>query len=465
MRVLLILLAGQAMAVMDGSILTVAAPTLRADLGASDAQLQLVIAMYTIAFGALVVTGARLGDVIGPRRAFLLGLACFTLASLAGGSALDVTVLIAARAAQGAAAAVMTPQVLSIIQRQFAGEARARAMGGYSLVLAVGVAAGQVAGGLIVGADWPIASWRPALLLNAPIGLLLLVGARRGLPAPIRLEPRRLDIVGAGVLTVALLTLVVPLTLGRDAGWPTWVWPCFAVSALAVVAFVAVERRVRRRRGDPLIDLGMLRLPGIAAGVAAVMVVMGSYAGFLLSLTLYLQDELGFSPLRAGLTFAAYAAGFATASLTWTRLHGRVRAALPIVGPPLMAAGILGIGVAADGRSWPVGATTLLLAAGGIGHACAFSPLATRLTTGVRREQAADLSGLILTSSIVGNVLGVATFVGVYLDALPEGSEHALSLTGAVLAGALLVTAALAAAALAPGRRAAVATTPPAAET
>lgn len=170
MVALVILLVGQAMAVMDGSILVVAAPSLRADLHASGAELQLVVAMYTMAFAALVVTGARLGDILGRSRAFGLGLATFTAASLIGGLAPTSSVLIGARALQGAAAALMTPQVLSIIQTTFAGERRARAIGAYSMILAVGVAVGQIVGGLLVTAHLLSDAWRPALLLKAPSG-------------------------------------------------------------------------------------------------------------------------------------------------------------------------------------------------------------------------------------------------------------------------------------------------------
>jgi len=293
MRALTILLTGRAMASMDSSILAVAAPTLRVDLHASGGQLQLVVAMYTVAFATLLVTGARLGDVLGHRLALLCGLAAFTAASLAGGLAPTPAALIVARALQGAAAAVMTPQILSIIQLTFEGEARARAVAAYSVILAVGVAAGQVLGGLVIGAHLLAASWRPALLLNAPIGASLLVGARRGLPITTAHRRRRLDAAGAGLLSAALLAFVVPLTLGRDGGWPGWVWPSFAASAAALTGFVHVERRIAARRGDPLFDLEVLRLPGVAAGVAGVALVMGAYAGFLLSLTLHVQQASG----------------------------------------------------------------------------------------------------------------------------------------------------------------------------
>jgi hypothetical protein len=451
MRALIILLVGQAMASMDGSIMAVTAPSLRAGLDPSDAQLQLIVAAYTIAFATFVVTGARLGDVLGPRRAFLLGLASFTLTSLAGGLAPSPATLIAARGVQGAAAALMTPQVLSIIQLEFEGELRARAIGAYSLILAVGVAAGQVLGGLIVGAHLLAAAWRPALLLNAPIGAALLLAARRGLPAPAaEAAARRLDLAGVAVLSAALLALVLPLTFGRDAGWPLWVWPSLACCGLALAAFAAIERRVGSRGRDPLFDLSVLAVPGVTAGVVAVMLVMACYWAFLVSLTLHLQGSLGFTPLEAGLTFAAYAGGFATASMLWTRAGAIVRDRLPVVGPLAMAGALVGVGLIAAGGGWPVAATLPLLFAGGVGHACGFSPLAHRLSASVQPRQAADLSGLLLTASLVGGTLGTAGFVGIYLGAASDGSGHALALTTGVLAAALAATAACALRALAP---------------
>jgi predicted MFS family arabinose efflux permease len=454
MPTLVIVLAGQAMASMDASILVVAAPSLRTDLNASDAQLQLVVAMYTIAFATLVVTGARLGDVVGRRRAFLTGLAGFTLASLAGGLAPTPAMLIAARAFQGAAAALMTPQVLSIIQLEFEGETRARAIGAYSLILAVGVAAGQILGGLLIGAHLLAEPWRAALLINAPVGALLLVAAPRGLPVTTPGPPRRLDLAGAAVLSSALVALVLPLTFGRDAGWPAWVWPSFAGCALALAGFVRLQRRVLAQRGDPLFDLNVLRLPGVAAGVAAVMLVMGSYEGFLINLAIHLQDGLGFTPLHAGLIFAVYAGGFATASLTWTRASGAARDRLPVLGPLVMGATLLGVGLTAIGGGWPVAITTPLLFAGGAGHAFGFSPLASRLTEAVRPAQAATLSGLVITASFVGQVLGVAAFVGIYLGAAPHGSAQALAETTGAIAAALVATAVCAHRALAPARAA-----------
>jgi Major Facilitator Superfamily len=441
MAVLLVLLVGQAMASMDASILVVAAPSIRSSLHASGAQLQLIVVAYTLTFGALVVTGARLGDVVGRRRAFVLGLAAFTACSLAGGLAPDPALLIAARGLQGAAAALMTPQVLSIIQLQFDGERRARAIGAYSMILAVGVAAGQILGGLLVTAHLLTAAWRPALLLNAPIGGPLLLASRRVLPAMSPVADRRLDLNGAGLLAAAMLALVVPLSFGRAYGWPAWSWLCFAACAVATSSFIAHERWLRLRGGDPLLDLGLFRTPRVAAGVIAVLLVMSCYAGFLVSLTFDLQGGLGFSPLHAGATFAIYAAGFATASLTWTRAGEAARARLPVFGPLVMGTALLGIGLSADDYGWSPALTTPLLFAGGLGHACGFSPLTDRLAAAVRAAEAAQLSGLILTASLVGQVVGVAGFVGLYLSAAAGGSAHALAVTTWALSIVLALTA------------------------
>jgi MFS family permease len=451
MQGLIVLLMGQAMASMDASILAVASPSLRLDLGASGGALQLIVAMYALAFGTLVVTGARLGATLGYRRAFVRGLGAFTLASLAAGLAPSAEVLVVARGFQGAAAALMTPQVLSIIQLHYEGERRARAIGAYSMILAVGVAAGQLLGGLLVSAHLLSAAWRPALLINVPVGVALLVGARRWLPRMATGDGRRLDVGGVGLLAAALLALVIPLTFGRQAGWPAWVWPSLAASVAAGTAFVALERRLILRRAQPLLDLRLLTLPGIGAGVLAVLLIMACYAGFLIALTLYVQGEpLGYSPLQAGATFAVYAAGFATASLTWSRFPPPVRDRLPILGPLVMGAALLAVGLMTSNGQWDAALSAPLLFAGGAGHAWGFSPLASRLTSSVSSANAPDMTGFILTASLVGQVIGVATFTGVYLSHATPGPAAALAVTTGVLAASLVVTAACAWAAVSP---------------
>ncbi|MCW6009314.1 MFS transporter [Micromonospora sp. CPCC 205371] len=424
------LLTGQAMASMDNSIVAVAAPAIRDDLAATGAVQQLVLAGYTLAFGVLVVTGARLGARYGYRRMFMLGLAGFTLTSLVCGAAPHSAVLVAARVAQGAAAAVMTPQVLSLIQVRLEGNARARAIGLYSMILALGVAAGQVVGGVMVSLDLGGLSWRPAFLVNVPIGAALLLLAPRLLPAD-SAQVARFDIAGVWLLSGAMTGLVLPLVLGREQGWPLWAWAAtLALGGAALAAFARHERRVPA----PLVELGLLTARPVRLGLTACCAVMGSYAAFLFTLTLHLQDRLGFTALQAGLAFVPYATGFAVCSLLAARLPSAARAVMPVAGPLAFALAAAALWLV--GRyGWPVLAASALLLVAGAGHAAGFTPVVTRITTLVTPAQAASLSALISTGSLLSSVLGVAAIGGVYLAVGTFGASVAL-ITAVLVLGA-----------------------------
>lgn len=444
---LAILLAGQAMSSMDGSIAAVAAPAIRADLAAPAAVQQLVLVGYTLAFAVLVVTGARLGARLGYPRVFRLGLAGFTAASLVCGIAPWPAVLVAARVVQGAAAALMVPQVLALIHRRLTGRAREWAIGAYSAVLALGVAGGQIIGGLLVTADLAGLSWRSAFLVNLPIGMVLLVAAPRYLSdVGDRDDEQRLDVVGVLTLSGAMVAVVLPLVVGREFGWPAPSWAAlFCIAGGLLAAFLRHERRATGRTA-PLIDPGVLATPGVPTGLAASFVVMGCYAAFLFALTLHLQDGLGFSALAAGLAFVPYATGFAVCSMSIPRLSGRLVRPLPVVGPLVLAgaAGMVALS-SRDGWDW-VGCSGLLVLAGA-GHAAGFSPLVARMSGGIRAASAASLSALISTGALLANVLGVAAVGAVYLaraGASGAGSGTGFTLAVAVIAG-LLVFGALAA--------------------
>ncbi|MFG2059077.1 MFS transporter [Micromonospora sp. NPDC048930] len=445
---LTVLLTGQAMASMDTSIAAVAAPAIRADLAGPPAVQQLVLAGYTLTFAVLVVTGARLGVRHGYARMFRFGLAGFTLASLACGLAPGPVALVLARAAQGAAGALLVPQVLSLIQAHFTGAARSRAIGAYSMVLALGVAAGQVVGGLLVTLDLGGLTWRTAFLVNVPVGLLLWPVARRVLAGSPAAAPARegLDIPGVVLLSAAMLALVVPLVFGRDLGWPGWIRAvAVAAGAVGLRLFLGYEVRRARRGRDPLLDVAVLRRPGVAAGLAACCVVMGCYAGFLFVLTLRLQDGLGFTALAAGLAFLPYASGFALCGLAVPRLPERVRGVLPVLGPLALAAVVTVLAWAAR-ESWPWVAGSALLLAGGAAHAASFSPLVGRLTGIVPVASAAALSALVSTGTLLAAVLGVTAIGGLHLALAGTGrTGAALSLPPAALTAALLLTGALAA--------------------
>ncbi|GGS81950.1 MFS transporter [Streptomyces tanashiensis] len=443
-----VVLAAQFMALLDVFIVNVAAPTIRTELSASGGALQLVIAGYTIAYAVLLITGARLGDLLGHRRAYLGGLVLFTAASLACGLAAGTGQLIAFRLVQGAGSALMIPQVLSLIQRNFAGERRVRALSAYSAVLATGAAAGQVVGGVLVSADLFGTGWRPVFLVNVPIGIALLVLGARVLPRDAHAGPTRaraLDLPGLLLLAAAVSLLTVPLVLGQEQDWPLWSWLSLGGSLVLAAVFGAYESRLARRGGAPLIAPRVLRIPGMGRAVLWISVSMGVNAGFLFTLTLHLQGGLGHSALRAGLTFGPAAVVFGTVGLTWRRWPARLHRALVPAGFLLGGAALLAVGgLLGDGGTGGWGLYPALGAVGA-GISLAFSPALTGALATVRPEDAADASGLLATVTQLGQLVGVAAFgtvfLGRYAGSGAQNSADALWVTVLALAAASLVGA------------------------
>jgi EmrB/QacA subfamily drug resistance transporter len=459
--VLAVLLLGQFMAILDVSIVNVAAPTLREDLNASGAGLQMAIAGYTISYAVLLITGARLGDRLGHGRAFRWGLTGFTAASLLCGLAPDTGTLIAFRLLQGVGAALMMPQVMSLIQRTFEGAARARALSLYSAVIACGAVVGQVLGGVIVSADLFGTGWRPVFLVNVPIGLLLLVLARKPLPAD-RGEPGRgLDPAGVVTLSASVLLFVVPLVLGHEEHWPLWGWISIAASAVAFAAFVAVERRVVARGGSPLVSGRVLRAPGLLVGAASLFLAMINYGGYLFVFALHLQSGLGESAERAGLAFAPAAVGFAVTGLTWRRLPGRFHGPMIPGGLVVAALGYLALAPILHGGGTGGGIMELDLLLLGLALGLAFSPMITVALTHVPPADAADASGVLVTVFQLGQVVGVATLGTLYLSLVHHpgaiSSAHSLTTTLVVLAISATAAAGFAVPLVRPRRPAAVA--------
>jgi MFS family permease len=445
---LIVLLAGQFMALLDVTIVNVAMPTIGRSLHASGAELQLVVAGYTVSYAMLLITGARLGDLYGRRRMFLAGVAVFTLASLTCGIAPGAGVLIAARLVQGAGAAAMMPQIMSVIQLRFDGAARARALSAYTAVLSSGFVAGQVIGGVLVTANLFGESWRPVFLVNVPIGLAVLALVPRVVPADSPGRARRLDLAGLAVAVPAVFLVVLPLMLGHQEGWPGWVFGCVAAGLALGLVFVLVERRIADRGGDPLLNLAVLRAPGLVPGLAAVAVLMITYGGFLFSFALHLQGGLGDSALRAGLTFAPCALVFGACGYFWRRLPVALHHVLAPLGCLAAVGGYAA--VAAVLHSGGSGGLLLqvVLVITGASLALGFSPLVTHSLVRVPLHQAADASGLLTTTIQLGQAVGVATFGSLFLSldsgravsghGLAAASGHALAVTLGWLAGAMV---------------------------
>jgi MFS family permease len=451
---LIVLLAGQFMALLDVTIVNVAMPTIGRTLHASGAELQLVVAGYTVSYAMMLITGARLGDLYGRRRVFLAGVVVFTLASLTCGIAPGIGVLIGARFVQGAGAAAMMPQIMSVIQVRFDGAARARALSAYTAVLSSGFVAGQVVGGVLVTANLFGQTWRPVFLVNVPIGLAVLALVPRVVPrdeaghalaggsggvVPPRQHRRQLDLAGLAIAVPAVFLVVLPLMLGHQENWPEWVFACIGLGLVLATVFVSVERRIADRGGDPLLNLAVLRAPGLVPGLAAVAVLMITYGGFLFSFALHLQGGLGDSALRAGLTFAPCALVFGACGYFWRRLPAAWHHLLAPLGCLVAVGGYLA--VASVLRSGGSGGAPLQagLIVTGAALALGFSPLVTHALVRVPLRHAADASGLLTTTIQLGQAVGVATFGSLFLT-LDTGRGTTTSTTSAVSGHALAIT-------------------------
>ncbi|MDQ1742961.1 MAG: hypothetical protein QOE23_1300 [Pseudonocardiales bacterium] len=443
---LVLLLLGQFMGLVDVFVVNVAMPSIGTEFDASGASLQLVVGGYVISYAMLLITGARLGDLYGRRRMYLLGVVVFTIMSAACALAPNTATLVVFRIAQGAGAAVMVPQIMSVIQMQFQGKARAQALSAYGAVLSTGAVAGLVLGGVIVNADLFGTSWRPVFMVNVPIGLVLIALVPRLLPQDAPTARRRLDLAGLAVAIPAVFLMVLPAVLGRELDWPAWTFACIAVGIVLAVVFVLIERRIAAAGGDPLLNFAVLRAPGISVGMITLICVQLTYGGFLFVFTLHLQAGLRESALRAGLTYLPMSILFGLTGFYWRKLPERLHPVLAPAGLALSAVsyGLIGIAMhSGTSGGWLMWVGTML---NGVGMGLSVSPLLTQSLVNVPMMQAADASGLLTTAVQLGQVAGIAVFGAIYLTLIERtGDTHAHVVGSAMSTTAvwILVVAAL----------------------
>ncbi|WP_207549926.1 MFS transporter [Thermostaphylospora chromogena] len=428
---LLVVMTGTFLAIMDSFIVNVAVPSIRAELQATFAQVEMAVGGYILVYGLLLVTGGRLGDMFGARRLFLIGIGIFVLASLAAGLAPDPVTLIAFRVVQAVGAALFYPQVLAVLQTAFTGQARAKAFAVFGVTIGLASIAGQVLGGLLIHLDVFGLGWRNVFLVNVPFGLLAFAGAVRLLPvgrtASDGAAGGRLDLTGVGLLSGALLLLSVPLVEGQHVGWPAWTWISMAASLPALWVFVAWERRLAARGGSPLVDPALFRLRAFSAGNALALAFFAGNAGLFFILTLQLQNGMGYSPLAAGLTFAPLAVAFSAASLLGPRLQARLGHHTLTLGYAINAVGTLAL----LGTAWAVGTAMTgwillpALAVIGFGEGLGVSPLFGTVLGGVPAKDAGAAGGVLETATQVGMSLGVTALGLVFFAALGGAASPA----------------------------------------
>ncbi|MER6424122.1 MFS transporter [Streptomyces sp. NPDC001137] len=435
--------AGQFLVVLDVSVVNVALPSMRADLGLSPQGLQWVVNAYAIAFAGFMLLGGRAGDLYGRKRMFLVGLALFTAASLGGGLAQEGGQLLVARAVQGLGAAVLAPSTLTILTSAVPeGAARARAIATWTAVGAGGGAAGGLVGGVLVDG----LSWRWVLLINVPVGALVLAGSMRWLAESRNGDGRRLDLPGALLVTAGLGTLAYGISQTEAEGWTAAATIVPLAAGLALIALFLV---VEARTAAPLMPLGLFRVRAVSSANAAMFVNGSAMFCMWFFMTLYAQNVLGYTPFEAGLALVPSSLAVLLGSKSAPRF-------LPVFGARNVA--VLGTLLAAAGFAWqsmmtPEGNYLTEIMFPGIlmmlGAGLTATPLAALATSGAAPGEAGLVSGLVNTSRTMGGSLGLAVMSTIAATrtagsgtpgALTEGYALVFRTgTGVLLAGAVLM--------------------------
>ncbi|MBK0394901.1 MFS transporter [Ramlibacter algicola] len=438
---LLVMLSGTFLVVLDFFIVNVALPSIQQELQATNSELQWVVAGYGLATATGLVAGGRLGDMFGRRRMFMVGLFLFTLASLGCGLAPTATVLVAARVAQGLAAAVLQPQVLAMLSTTYTGAARARSFAAYGIVLGVAATLGQLAGGALIAADWGGLGWRSCFLVNVPVGLAALAAAPRTL-ARMAGHPgaRSLDIAGMLLIAASAVGLVYPLVEGHAGGWPAWTFIVLGLSFALLVLFSAQQKWREARGRDPLVPGVLLANGRFLAGLATALAFYAGNASLYFVVALHLQQERGLSPLASGLVFSVLAAGFFATSMAAPKLARRFGRAPIAEGAALLAAAhLLQCLNLVAGREAGALFGLALLAVQGAGVGAVMAPLSAAVLAPVPAQHVGVASGLFATVQQIGNALGVA-LIGLLFFGLPQHGIEAASL---YLAGSAALVAVL----------------------
>jgi len=440
-----VVLAGTFMVVLDYFIVNVALPSMQSQLHASDGALEWVVAGFACTSAIFVITAARLGDRFGRRRMFSLGLALFTLASAGCGAAATPLELVIARLLQGAAAALVMPNVLSIIGVLYTGPDRLRALTVYGTVMGLAAVGGQLIGGALIALDPAGLGWRSCFLINVPVGVAAVLLAPRVIPESRQSDSPRLDKVGTALATVALTAVVLPLLEGRQHGWPAWTWLSLAAAPVVLAGFLLHQRRLARSGGSPLLDMALFRERSFSAGLLTQLCFWAGQGSFFVVLALYLQSGRGLRPLTAGLVFTILAGAYVATSVRAPALTARYGRAAIAAGALVLATGhgLLLASVADIGVGGSVAALVPGLVLVGAGMGLVLAPLASTVLESLAPERAGAASGVMTTTQNVGNALGVAVTGVIFFGALHSGYATAFELAVAQLAILLVVVAAL----------------------
>ena len=416
---------------LDSTVGTIAAPAIRADLGGSTATLQWIGAGYTLAMAVGLLVGGRLGDMYGRKRMMILGVLGFLGASLLCAVSVSPEMLLAARVLQGGFGAVMVPQSFGLIRELFGADV-GKAFALLGPVIGLATVLGPVAAGLLVDADLFGTGWRMVFAVNLPLGLFALLVGRRVLPnnAP-AVRGGRLDVRGAILAAAGMFLLVYPLTQGHELGWPLWTFGMLAASVVVFAIFLRVQKG--------LVRMSVFAKRSYTSGVLFAVALFGAITGFSLTVGLFLQLGLAYSPLKASLTMAPWAVGaFLGSAIGATVLAGLGRRVLHL-GLGLMSVGMVWLFVTMSTEGLQIAP----LAVYGAGMGMIFVPLFDIIVGDLADDEVGSASGVLTSMEQLGSSLGIAVLGTVFFANVDGGFVNATKIVTLVALGLTAVTFAL----------------------
>lgn len=414
------------MDLLDTTIVNIAIPSIQENLGASYATIQWLIAGYSLAFATLLITGGRMGDVFGYKKLFLIGVSGFTLASLLCGIAWNSEVLIIARLIQGTTAALMVPQVMSLMQVMYKPHERAAVMGLFGALAGIAASLGPVIGGFLIHADIAGLDWRPIFLINVPVGIFALLMAMKYLPEGKSPHPLRLDVWGTVLVVIAMLLLVFPLIQGRELDWPAWVFMMMAAALPVLAMFIWWQKKKDRKDGSALIPPVLFKAPSFVKGLIMNVVFQGAMIGFFLPFTLLLQVGLGYEVILAAVTGIPTAIGIAfSIGFFGQKLIPKLGRYALTLGSVVMLAGLVTTYLIVNANGLDTSGWHLVpgLFITGTGMGLVMAPIFAITLNDVDPRHAGSASGVLSAVQQLGAAIGVAMIGVVFFGQLTANSN------------------------------------------
>jgi EmrB/QacA subfamily drug resistance transporter len=443
-----VVLVSAVMDLLDSTITQTAGPAIRGDLGGSYADLEWITAGYTLAMAVTLLLGSRLGDILGRRRVLLFGIGAFVASSMLCALAPSATALIAARALQGAFAAIMVPQGFGLIRELFGDEGQQKALGVFGPVMGLAAVAGPLVGGGLVNLDVLGTGWRMIFAVNVPLGLAALAAGQRFLPRSAPAAPdARPDVLSVGLAVLGAVALVYPLIQGRESGWPVWSFAMLAAGVVLLVAFARLQSRRSRQGRSPLVEPSVLRRRPYVAGLAVVVGFIGAMGGMMIALNVTYQLGLGFSPLACAVATIAIPVAAIGGSITSSALLAKIGRTTMVIGIATMAAGLVTVILVLRSASAPISAWDLAgpLALTGYGMGMVFVPMFDVILAGVDHHELGSASGLLQSVQQLAMSVGIAAVGTVLFDEVGRG-HGPLAFMGAANHALLVVVGLLVAA-------------------